>query len=134
MGTSFSARPERPCGPPSLLYNGYRVFPGGKVQPGRAADHSPPSSARGHGRVELYLYPPSGAHRACNGITLPFTFTFIQGYPDFKKQCTTRQDEVNERNCWSSYGTEDCPKMANPHGFSAGCYTAQPIYRTCGRV
>ena len=24
---------------------GYRVFPGGKVRPGRAADHSPPSSA-----------------------------------------------------------------------------------------
>jgi len=23
----------------------YRVFPGGKVRPGRAADHSPPSSA-----------------------------------------------------------------------------------------
>ena len=29
----------------SLLYNGYLVFPGGKVRPGRAADHSPPSSA-----------------------------------------------------------------------------------------
>jgi len=43
--TRFSARPDRPCGPPSLLYNGYRVFPGGKVRPGRAADHSPPSSA-----------------------------------------------------------------------------------------
>ena len=27
---------------------------------------------RGHGRVELYLYPPSVPHRACNGITLPF--------------------------------------------------------------
>ena len=24
---------------------GYRVYPGGKVRPGRAADHSPPSSA-----------------------------------------------------------------------------------------
>ena len=31
--------------PPSLLYNGYRVFPGGKVRPGRAAVHSPLSSA-----------------------------------------------------------------------------------------
>ena len=30
---------------PSLLYNGYRVFAGGKVRPGRAADHSSPSSA-----------------------------------------------------------------------------------------
>ena len=44
-GTRFSARPDRPWGPPSLLYNGYRVFPVGKVRPGRAADHSPPSSA-----------------------------------------------------------------------------------------
>ena len=41
----FSTRPDQLCGPPSLLYNGYRVFPGGKVRPGRAADHSPPSSA-----------------------------------------------------------------------------------------
>ena len=44
-GARFSARPDRPWGPPSLVYNGYRVFPGGKVRPGRAADHSSPSSA-----------------------------------------------------------------------------------------
>ena len=41
----FRTSPDRPWGPPNLLYNGYRVFPGGKVRPGRAADHSPPSSA-----------------------------------------------------------------------------------------
>ena len=45
VGTRFSARPDRPWGPPSLLYNGYEVFPGSKVRPGRGADHSPPSSA-----------------------------------------------------------------------------------------
>ena len=33
--------PDRPWGPPSLLYNGYRVFPGGKVRPGGDADPSP---------------------------------------------------------------------------------------------
>ena len=44
-GPRFSVRPDRPWGPPSLLYNGYRVFPGGKVRPGCAVDHSPPSSA-----------------------------------------------------------------------------------------
>ena len=27
----FRARPDRPWGPPSLLYNGYRIFPGGKA-------------------------------------------------------------------------------------------------------
>ena len=37
--------PDRPWGPPSLLYNGYRVFPGGKERPGCDADPSPPSSA-----------------------------------------------------------------------------------------
>jgi len=30
VGTRFSARPDCPWGPPSLLYNGYRVFPGGR--------------------------------------------------------------------------------------------------------
>jgi len=44
VGKIFSACPDRPWGPPRLLYNGYRVFPGGKVRPERAADHSPPSS------------------------------------------------------------------------------------------
>jgi len=28
VGTRFSAHPDRPWGLPSLLYNGYRVFPG----------------------------------------------------------------------------------------------------------
>jgi hypothetical protein len=36
---------DRPWGPPSLLCNGYRVFPGGKKRPGRDADPSSPSSA-----------------------------------------------------------------------------------------
>jgi hypothetical protein len=69
--TRFSARPDRYWGPPSLLYNGYRVFPGGKVRSGRAADHSPPSSAAVMEELELYLYPPSGPRPACKGITLP---------------------------------------------------------------
>jgi len=44
----------------SLLYNGYRLFPGGKERPGRDPDPSPPSTAVGHERVELYLYSPMG--------------------------------------------------------------------------
>ena len=31
VGEIFRARPDRPWGPPSLLYNGYRVFPGCKA-------------------------------------------------------------------------------------------------------
>jgi len=38
----------------------YRVFPGGKERPERDADPSPPSSAVGNERVELYLYCPMG--------------------------------------------------------------------------
>jgi hypothetical protein len=30
-GEIFRTRPDRPCGPPSLLYIGYRVFLGGKA-------------------------------------------------------------------------------------------------------
>ena len=45
-GTRFlSTCPDRPWGPPSLLYNGCRVFLGGKERPKRDADPSPPSSA-----------------------------------------------------------------------------------------
>jgi hypothetical protein len=49
----FSARPDLPWGLSSFLYNGYRVFPGGKMRPGRATDPSPPSSAK---VLEEYSY------------------------------------------------------------------------------
>jgi hypothetical protein len=44
-GEIFRIYRNRPCGPPNLLYNGYRVFPGGKERPGRDADSSLFSSA-----------------------------------------------------------------------------------------
>jgi hypothetical protein len=61
-GEIFRTCPDRPWGPPSLLYNGYRVIPGGKNRPGRDADPSTPSSGVGHERVELYLYSPYGRY------------------------------------------------------------------------
>ena len=67
----FSARTDRPWGPPSLLYHGCRVFPGGKVRPGRDGDHSPPSSAV---VSEQYTYTsthPLGHNQVCKGNTLP---------------------------------------------------------------
>jgi hypothetical protein len=63
----FALCPDRPWRPPSLLYNGYRVFPGSKERPGRDTDPSLPSNALGHERVELYLcspYGPYGLYRA----------------------------------------------------------------------
>ena len=75
LGEIFRTCPDWLWGPPSLLYNGYRVFPGGKERPGHDADPSPPSSAVGNERVELYLYSPFGPYglyRASQGCTLPY--------------------------------------------------------------
>jgi hypothetical protein len=85
-GEIFRTCPDRPWSPPSLLYSGYRVFPVVKQQPGRDADPSPPSSAIGHERVELYLYSPYGPYglyRASvpvQGHMLPFTTLFYAAY------------------------------------------------------
>ena len=61
-GEIFRTCPDRPWGPPNLLCNGYRVFPGGKQRPRRVADPSPPSNAFGHEIVQLYLYSPYGPY------------------------------------------------------------------------
>jgi hypothetical protein len=51
---------SRPWGPPSLLYNWYRLsFPEVK-RPGRDVDHPTPTTAEVKETVELYLYSPSG--------------------------------------------------------------------------
>jgi len=74
-GEIFHTCPDRAWGPPSLLYNGYRVFPGGKERSGRDADPSPPSSAVDHERVELYLYSPYGQY-GLDRASVP-----VQGWP-----------------------------------------------------
>jgi len=62
VGKIFHTWPDWPWGPVSLLYNGHQVFHGGKERSGRDADPSPPSSAVGHKRVELYVYSPYGPY------------------------------------------------------------------------
>ena len=59
-GEIFRTCPDRPWGPPSLLYNGYRVFPGGKERPGRDADPSPRSSAVVMKEQSYTSTPPMG--------------------------------------------------------------------------
>ena len=93
VGEIFRTCPDRPWGPPSLLYNGYRVFPGGKERPGRDADPSPLSSAVGQERVELDLYSPYGPYglyRASVPVqdyTLPLPYrlheSHVQANPHF---------------------------------------------------
>jgi hypothetical protein len=43
-GEIFRTRSDRPWGPPALLYNGKRVFPGGEAA-GAWSEQPPPSSA-----------------------------------------------------------------------------------------
>ena len=69
-GEIFRTRPDRPRGPPSLLYKGYRVFPGGKAT-GPWRWPPIPSSAEVKERVELYLYSPSGPSWPVIGWNLP---------------------------------------------------------------
>ena len=55
-GDTFRTRPDRPWGSPSLLYNGYQFFPGGKAT---ETWRWPPTrySAEVRERVKLYLFP-----------------------------------------------------------------------------
>ena len=84
----FRTCPDWPCGPPSLLYNGYRVFLGDKQRPGRDPEPSPFFSAVGHERVGLYLYSPSrphGLYRASvpvrgRTLHLPYKYRHIDGW------------------------------------------------------
>ena len=75
-GDTFSTHPDRPWGPPSLLYNGYRVIPGGKAAR-RGVDHPSPSSAEVKERVELDLYSPSVPSWPVIGSTVRFTLPFL---------------------------------------------------------
>jgi len=83
MSVIFRTYPDQPCGPPSVLYNGFRVFPGGKERPESDADPSPTSSAVGHERVDLYLYSPYGPYDLYRdlvpeqGWTLPYLTTSL---------------------------------------------------------
>ena len=82
VGARFSAPVQTgPRAHPASCTMGTGSFPAVK-RPGRGADHPPPSKCRGHERVGLYLYSPSGPQWPVIGWT--FTFTII-GYNEARK-------------------------------------------------
>ena len=59
VGAIFRTCPDRPRGPPSLLYNGYLVFPGGKAA-GRGVDHPPHLAPKLKKEYRYTSTPPLG--------------------------------------------------------------------------
>ena len=75
-GETFCTHPDQHRGPPSLLYNGYRVCPGGKAA---RAWHWPPtpSSAEVKKREQLYHCSPSGTSWPVLEWTLPLYWAAV---------------------------------------------------------
>jgi hypothetical protein len=95
----FCTRLDQPWGPPSLLYNGYQVLPGGKAA-GAWCWPPTPFKHRGHKRIELYLYPPSRPVQACNRTVLPLQClaTWWPNIPNcnsWERSCVLRKKVTN---------------------------------------
>ena len=71
MGARFSAPVQTGPGAHQASYAmGTGSLPAVE-RPGRGVDHPPPSSGEVEGRVELYMYSPSGSSWPVLGRTLP---------------------------------------------------------------
>ena len=77
----FRTCADRPWGPPSLLYNGYRVFPG--VKSGRSVTLTPhpflvpwSRKSRAIPILPLWAVRPVQSLSACTRVHFTFTFTW----------------------------------------------------------
>jgi len=84
-GEIFRTPTDRSCGPPSLLYNGYRVFPGGKAD-GVWRWPPTPICAEVKERVELYL---SSSSCGISWPVLGWTLTLL--YPRLPRDSRKRE-------------------------------------------
>ena len=92
-GEIFRICPDRHWGPPSLLYIGYRVFPGGQERPGPDAGPSPllvPLSRKSRAipLLPLWAVRPVQSLSACTRVHFTYCFTNLLikmgGYGDGK--------------------------------------------------
>ena len=107
-GRDFPHLSRRPWGPHSLLYNGYRVFPGGKN--GRSVTLTTPFQCRGQERVELYLYCPLWAvrpvqsHSACARVHFSFFYFTDQKVVGPSSDLMSSHWSLKSRNSQYTYG------------------------------
>jgi hypothetical protein len=88
-GEIFRTCPDRPWGPPNNLYNGYRVFSGGKERPGGESDSSPllvPCSRKSRAipLLPLCAKRPTQSLSTCTRVH----FTFFLPYSGKQNNCT----------------------------------------------
>ena len=77
VGARFSASVQTgPGAHPASCTMGTGSLTGIK-RPGRGADHPPPSKRRGHERVGLYFYSPSGPSWPVTGRAFTFTINLL---------------------------------------------------------
>jgi hypothetical protein len=113
----FATCPHRVWGPPSLLYNGYRVsFPGVK-RPGCGVNHTPPSGVEVQKSVQLYVYSTSGLSWLVTGRTLPLPLHV----PDMHCTQADRRHDV-QRCSWKQTRKH---KKSQFHGASISYKTIQ---------
>ena len=76
-GEILRPRPGRPWGPPSLLFNGYRVcFPGVK-RPGRGVDHPNHIWLRGSRKGRAIALLPLWIFMVCSGVNFVFSSVHV---------------------------------------------------------
>jgi hypothetical protein len=94
----FRTRSDRPWGPPSLLYKGYRFsFPAVK-RPGRGVDHPPHLAPRlTRNLLMLYMY---GAPCKTWNFNVVYIWTYVsqRWKPSLSICCTTFQHWINAEN------------------------------------
>jgi len=81
-GEIFRTCPKLSWGPTNLLYNGYRVFPGGKERPGRDADPSPllvpwSRNSRAIPIFPLWAVRPVQSLGACTRVHFTFVYCIL---------------------------------------------------------
>ena len=105
---------DHPWSPPSLLYNGYRLYPSSKSA--EAFITHPSSSAEVEERIDLYLHSPSGPSCSVIGRTLSLplpdwpsetpSLLLDESHMIIPRECSDRSVKLTTRLCQTlSLGT-----------------------------